>query len=300
MQRHPVLPTLGERVGLVVGREHHRQVRQPEERQHRQVDLAVPAVRRGVDDPGRGGGAGGGAAGGVGAPQHVAVPQVAVQAGRWLVGQQHGQAADQPLDGGDVGVGDGAAVAGQLEVGQHPAHGVELRPGVGAALGQRQPGDEPVTLGAVRRRTGAVGGGQRAAQVGGGLGADPAGLDPAQDHAVAVGGQQGRHLHALGRGLGEPAQAGGLGLEEAGGCLREGLHQRRGAVGEPQLGGAGHVAAGDRGGGDHGGAEELLGATGDHGLARHGRPVACCSAETSAALVRSTMASTSSNPWSPP
>ena len=38
--------------GLGVGVEHPRQVRQPEERQHREVALAVPAVRGRVDHPG--------------------------------------------------------------------------------------------------------------------------------------------------------------------------------------------------------------------------------------------------------
>ena len=65
------------------------------------------------------------------------------------------------------------------------------------------------------------------------------------------------------------------------------------------------VAAGDRRGRDHRGAEQLLGVLGDDGLAGHvrARPAgprsrvgSCWSAETSAAQVRSTIASTSSNP----
>ena len=65
------------------------------------------------------------------------------------------------LDGRAPGLGHRAAVAGQLEVGQHPADGVELGPGVGGPVGHRQPPDEAVVLGAEARSAGLVGGGQR-------------------------------------------------------------------------------------------------------------------------------------------
>ena len=57
--------------------------------------------------------------------------------------------------------------------------------------------------------------------------------------------------------------AGGLGLEEPGRGVRQALHQRRGAVVEPDPGGGGDVPAGHRGGADHRRAQQGLGATGD-------------------------------------
>ena len=89
VQGQPLLPAVGQRRRLVVGVEHPRQVRQPEQRQHRQVGLAVAAVRRRVDHPDLA----------VVAPEHVAVPEVAVQPGRRLLGDQVGQPADDALDG---------------------------------------------------------------------------------------------------------------------------------------------------------------------------------------------------------
>src|SRR5262249_33673554 len=83
------LPALGERRDLLVGRQHPRQVGQAEEREHREVRLAVAAVRGGVDR----------AAAALVRPDDVAVPEVAVQAGRALLGHQVGQASDDALDG---------------------------------------------------------------------------------------------------------------------------------------------------------------------------------------------------------
>jgi hypothetical protein len=72
-EAHPLAPPVGERGRLVVRRQ--RAGRHPaEQRQHREVDLAVPAVRRGVDEPRPPGAVG----------EHVAGPQVAVQPGRGL------------------------------------------------------------------------------------------------------------------------------------------------------------------------------------------------------------------------
>ena len=72
---------------------------------------------------------------------------------------------------------------------------------------------KPVALQPVRRRPGVVGLRQGAAEVAGRLGGELAGLDPGQDQAVGL---DGEHLgHPDAAGLAEPAQPGGLGLEEA-------------------------------------------------------------------------------------
>ena len=239
----------------------------------------------------------------LGAPQDVAVPEVAVEPGRRLLGHQLGQPGDDALDALGVVGGDAPVVAGELEVGQHPALGEELRPRRGGLVEHRQPRDEAVGVAAVRRRAGLVGGRQRAAETGRRVGRRPAGLDPAQDQAAVVGGQHVGHAHAA--GLAQPRQPGGLAGEELRRRVVEGLHQRRGAVGEAQLGGHAHVAAVDRSGRDDGGAEELLGVPGDQRLARHRAapevsPTASASRSAREAEVRSTIVSTSSNPASPP
>ncbi len=79
-----VLPALGEGRDLGVRIDDPRQVRQPEQRQHRQVGLAVATVSGRVDDPDAL----------LGAPQHVAVPEIAVQPGRRLLGHEAAQSRD--------------------------------------------------------------------------------------------------------------------------------------------------------------------------------------------------------------
>ena len=109
----------GDDLGVRV--EHAGQVGQPEERQHRQVDLAVAGVRRWVDHPVA-----------PSRPQmHVAVPEVAVQPGRRLLRHQLGE---PPITASIAEASSSVAhpaVAGELEVGQHPPGRVELRPGAG-------------------------------------------------------------------------------------------------------------------------------------------------------------------------
>lgn len=72
-------------------------MRQPEEAEHGEVDLAVAGVRRRVDEVDR-----------VRGPQAVAAPQVAVQPGGGLLGDQVGEPADDCLDRGGVVVTDRA------------------------------------------------------------------------------------------------------------------------------------------------------------------------------------------------
>ena len=82
------------------------------------------------------------------APHQVARPEVAVQPGGRLVGAgEVGDPPDHPLDGGRVAGGDPAAVAGELEVGQHPAGREELRPGGCLPVRQRQGADVAVHAG---------------------------------------------------------------------------------------------------------------------------------------------------------
>ena len=74
-----------------------------------------------------------------------------------LVGDESDEPADDRLDRHGLGLADRTAVAGELEVGQHAAYGIELRPGRARLVGQRQPTDEAVALEAVglaRRRGG--------------------------------------------------------------------------------------------------------------------------------------------------
>ena len=207
---------------------------------------------------------------------------------------------------GGVAVGDRAAVAGQLEVGQQPAHGVELRPRAGGLVGQRQPADEAVVVEAPVVGAGGVRAGQLLAERRGRLGRRlRALLDPREDHAVA---RRREHLgdrYAV-LDLGQPAQAGRLGLEEPLGCVRQRLHQRRLPGREPQPGRGRDVAAGDGRGRDDRRPEELLGALGRQWLTSHqawspaGGPSVSGRARTIASLVRSTIASTSSKPSAPP
>ena len=74
-QLHAIAPTVGQRRRLLVGRQQpRRRRRRSEQRQHRQVDLAVPAIRRRVDQPRTP----------VRVGHHVARPQIAVQPRRRL------------------------------------------------------------------------------------------------------------------------------------------------------------------------------------------------------------------------
>ncbi len=202
------------------------------------------------------------------APEHVAVPEVAVQPGRRFLGQQRGEASYHRVDAGGLGVGQGATVTGQLGVGQHPTGRVELRPRRGAALGQREAGDEAVGLGAVRRRTRGVRVGQPAAEVGRVVAVPAPGLDPGQDQAVRSDREDVGHGHAA-LDLAQPPQPGGLPLEEALRRARHRLHQGRRAVAQPQLRRRRDVATGDRRGRGDGRTEQRLGTTGQEGLAGH-------------------------------
>ena len=160
VQQHPVAPAVGQRLRLGVGGEHPLQLRCPEQGQHRQVRLAVATVRRGVDQHRR-----------VGGPQHVARPQVTVQAGGWLPGVEGavGDPGRQPLEHRDpVGVEgpSGERLAEQrrdarLRVERSPRRPLAQREG--QWLGERS---EPAVTdparwaAAVCRRTGRVGGGE--------------------------------------------------------------------------------------------------------------------------------------------
>ena len=72
--------------------------------------------------------------------------------GRRLLGDEVAQPPDDGLDRRGVLRRDRVPVPGELEVGQHPAHGVELGPRRAGPVGHRQATDEAVLLRAVRRR----------------------------------------------------------------------------------------------------------------------------------------------------
>ena len=120
-----------------------------------------------------------------------------------------------------------------------------------------------------------------------------AGLDPAEDQAVVVDARAPRARRPPSAASPSQRSPRGLGGEEALGRVRQGLHQRGGAVAEPQPGGGADVAAGDRGRGDHRRAEELLGAAGDQRLPGHGPLgpglLALAARRRAGLLVRSTM-----------
>ena len=103
-----------EREALLVGGEEVPAGR-AEQPQHRQVDLAVPAVGRRVDQP----------RAAVASPQHVAAPQVAVQA-RGRLGRA-GELGDALADALDRPVAE-AGEAGVREQRQQPPLGVERGP----------------------------------------------------------------------------------------------------------------------------------------------------------------------------
>src|SRR3546814_8573593 len=80
------------------------------------------------------------------APQDVAVPQVAVQACRVLGGDEVGEPADDLLDHRAVLRTDRTAVAGDLEIGEHPLGGKELGPARRGGVAHRQAPDVAVVL----------------------------------------------------------------------------------------------------------------------------------------------------------
>ncbi len=119
MQANPLPPALRQRRRFVVRRDDAVDMRQAEERQHRQVGLAVTSVRGRVHQIGRT----------RGRPHDVAGPQVAVQPSR-----RFGRYADvpdpihHPLDGSGVRRGHPPGVHRMPDVGKHPPPDVELRP----------------------------------------------------------------------------------------------------------------------------------------------------------------------------
>ena len=193
-----------------------------------------------------------------------------MQPGGRLLGQQVGEPGDDRLDGRGLGVGDGAAVAGQLEVGQHPAHGVELGPRVGRPVGHRQPADEAVLLGAEARRAGRwVAASARPKSAAASVLFLPGSIHAMTRHSWSTPSTSGTCTPPS-TSPSQRSPAASRSKKSVGG-VRQRLHQRRGAVAEPQLGRGRDVTAGDGGGGHDRGAEQLLGVAGDQRLAGHSR-----------------------------
>ncbi|GAV43893.1 hypothetical protein Saa2_06851 [Streptomyces acidiscabies] len=135
----------GQRRDLLVPGGDLLQVRAPEEPQHRQVRLPVPSVRGGVDEPRPP----------VGAPQHVPVPEVAVEAGRRLGGTgDRREPRAGGLHHGRVVRGQRASVDGRPDVRQHPLLGVPVGPLGAGDVPHR--GESDVRLTRTTRRTGPV------------------------------------------------------------------------------------------------------------------------------------------------
>ncbi len=222
VQRDPVTPARAQWRRPIVRREHLLEERAAEQGEHRQVGLAVTAVRGGVDEHDA-----------AGRPQHVPVPEIAVDPGRRLLVVEHarrdrlGRQPDEPaLCGGRV-----PDLHGHVEVWEHPVACVEPAPRRLLGRGQGPPSDEERSLpsvGAGAERTSArrvrtsQPRAERPRRVGTRTGfVDPLELDASRrdrrDHD--------RPRTARGR---EPGKAGRLGLEEAlwriGASLHDGLH----------------------------------------------------------------------------
>ena len=227
MQRYPTPPAPGQRPHLLVPVEDPVQVRRAaEQRQRGQVGFPVPALRGRIDQVRRV----------VGRPQHVAGPEIAVDACR-----RFGRAAvlvdrfQEALDLDHVGGPQRAAVGRHPQVRRQPLIREPGRPGpVVRTGGQRERPDVPGLAGTEPVRPGPVQRGQRRAQPVRGPRRGRSRCDPLQDQQVGKFGEHLRYRCACG---GEPPQPGGLRGEEPRRRLarRPALREDRGAVveGEP-------------------------------------------------------------------
>ena len=228
-----VLPAVGERAP-------RRRRRAPgagggaEQRQHRQVGLAVAAVRGRVDQ---------GAV--LGAP-HACCPTTGRRAPAPAVPRvRRARRSGRPaLDRADVGRADVPAVAASLRYGRTRRVGVELRPGVGRScwVAAAMPMKPSLSAPNSRRPWRAV-----ADSIGRALRPSPAVGRPARPSAsTRQSWSTAEHLGYVDHpGSASQRRPAGLGLEEARQGLRPGLHQRERPVAEPQPGGGADVAPGD-------------------------------------------------------
>ena len=155
--------------------------------------------------------------------------------------------------GRDVG-----AVAGELEVGEHPPLDQELRPRVGRRVRQRHRGDVAVARAAERVGPRVVGRGAA-----GGRAARP--RRRSAGRARSTPGSGSRRLRPSTSGIGAPpasasqsSPAASTVKKSSGACGRVFI-ERRAAVAQPKPGRRADVAAGDRRGGHDRGTQQLLG-----------------------------------------
>ena len=241
------MPSVGQRCGVVVRGDDPIEMRKAEQRHHREVGFPMTPVRGRVDEPHVT----------VRAPDDVARPQVAVDAGRRLI--RTSEIMDSPhrlLDDVDLLDGQSLAVDGCADVRHHAPRRVELGPSRQRPVGQRRKSDVAVAVGTELVSSGSMCRGQASAEAFRKVVGRFARLDPGEHDAVGGDGQDLRDFGAV--GVGEPSETVGLALEEVLRRLRTGLDDGVATVGETQSSGGADVPAGDRRGRHDAVADERL------------------------------------------
>ena len=195
MEPDPLPPPLGEGPVLVVGGQDAGQMGGAEQGQHGEVGFPVTPVGRRVDEPG------------AVVPQHVARPQVAVNAARRLGGCLRAGAG--ALDRQRLGRCHRAEVLGPAKEREDALVGVEGRPVVRPVVGHRERSDETGPGCTEPRRTGGVQISEVAPE---GFGLGRAGghvVDAGEDEAIIVHGHDGDDPY--GSGVRQPPQTGDFG-----------------------------------------------------------------------------------------
>ena len=291
-QHHALLVAVGERVRLRVGGERARR-RAAEEAQHREVDLPVAAVGGRIDQ----------ARAAVRAGEHVAGPQVAMQASRWL--GRPGElvhARRHRLDRAPAGRVQAPRAGGRRAGGAPRRRRASPAPWRRAARARRAAGRRPVRPAAARRTRALRPRGARRARAR----APPprprrAGRRRSRRARGSAGARRGRRAPPARRAPASASQAearrlrGELPRRRVGARLDEGDL----AVVQPDRPRLVDVAAGDLPGGRHATAERPPDRRGDRPGSAHTRPRAR-SSSSRPRQAASTRSSTRSNPSSPP
>ena len=236
MQRHTVAPAVGQRGDLLVRPDDPADIDPTEQRQHRQVGLAVAAVRRRIDEPR--------------VAAHVDVdvagPEVAVHACRSL-----GRARDlvdaigERVDGTQRRRRELATVDRNRRQRSDTTLDPELAPrgrrlvghGERREIGVRRCKGRPAEL----HRAGQVELREPTPELIVGVGVASTRLDPFEREEVLADGQYVGHAEcACGT---QPSKAGGFGLEEPGWCRAVELREHRAAVIEVEPSGLGDAAS---------------------------------------------------------
>ena len=211
VQRNARPPTVAQRMRRSIAVEHRCEVRAPEQVEHRQIGLAMAAVRRGVYQHRA-----------VIRPQDVSAPQITVNTRGRIVVVEHPvrDSLARPLHVAPLPGVDGAGIDGRADVRQHPFLGVELTPASVLRTGHRAIADEdlPVESGWRTTESGIVDTrvvhpGQRRAQLARGRFGGSARLHLRQFYMCRV---DLEHVDHRRSGVTEPPQSGGFGWEEVG------------------------------------------------------------------------------------